>query len=519
MAGRGVRKVRGLSRVRSRGSLALFSAATFFPLSWARAAVLTLPAVSITAPAPGALLEGTVVLSARASVPASIAGVQFRLDGADLGAQVSGPPYDLSWNTAQTADGAHLLSAEVWDKDGRSASSDAVPVVVDNAPLLITGVSTLGVTATAATIAWTTNKPADAQVEYGPTPAYGGATVLESLPAVAHSAALIGLVPGTLYHYRVKSKRAAGAPVDSDDFTFTTTAPLADTTPPSIVIMNPASGASVASTVMVSANAMDNVGVASVQFLMDGGELGAPVAAAPFLFAWNTAFVPDGPHILGAIARDAAGNAATAVVAVTVSNTAPVIAPPSVRAAAPTRVDILWTTDQRSDSAVEYGPTPAYGNSTPATAAQSTGHGVTLTGLTAGTLYHYRVKSRNAAGALAVSDDFTFVTPEASTGGLAAPAVLAAPDGSSAKAPQKFLSPASADGINDQAVFGPGAREVTIFDLRGRKVFHGTSSDPASPIVWNCRDAAGRVVPSGVYLAKILTRDSKPVYQSFAVAK
>ena len=87
-----------------------------------------------------------------------------------------------------------------------------------------------------------------------------------------------------------------------------------------------------------------------------------------------------------------------------------------------------------------------------------------------------------------------------------------------AKAPQKFLSPALPDGINDVATFGPGALDVRIFDVRGRQVFHG-SQQGGSPIVWNCKDGSGRVDASGVYIAKIKTTDSGTLYQSFALVK
>ena len=493
-------------------------------LSLARAAAAAAaapPAVAITAPAAGALLSGTVAISARAASPAGIAGVQFRLDGAPLGARLKAAPYTLSWNTAQASGDTHLLSAVAWDLSGSSAASAAVSITVDNTPLLIGAASAAGVTMSAATIDWTTNQPADSQVEYGLTPAYGASTVLESGPALAHSAAVAGLIPGTIYHYRVKSKGAAGIAAVSDDLSFTTAAPPLDATPPTVAIMNPASGAFVSSAATVSANAADNVGVASVQFMLDGVELNAPLTAAPFTFSWNTAYAADGTHALAAIARDAAGNSATSVVSVTVLNTPPVIGVPAIAGATPNRADILWTTDQRADSSADYGTTPAYGNSTPVIAAKSTGHGVTLTGLSAGTLYHYSVKSRNAAGMLAGSGDFTFTTPGAPDGAAAAAAApsVAATGDASVKASQKFLTPGTADGINDKAVFGPGAEEVWIYDARGKQAFHGTSTGPGTPVVWDCRDGSGRVVPSGVYIAKIRTRDSRQIYQSFAVAK
>ena len=96
-------------------------------------------------------------------------------------------------------------------------------------------------------------------------------------------------------------------------------------------------------------------------------------------------------------------------------------------------------------------------------------------------------------------------------------AVPAAADEPPAKAPQRFLSPSLADGINDAAVFGPAAKEVSIVDRRGRQVFYADSTGAA--IVWNCRDASGRIVPSGVYIANIVTRDSKRLNQSFTVVK
>ncbi|MEK7589011.1 MAG: immunoglobulin-like domain-containing protein, partial [Patescibacteria group bacterium] len=76
-----------------------------------------------------------------------------------------------------------------------------------------------------------------------------------------------------------------------------------------------------------------------------------------------------------------------------------------------------WNTDEPSDSQVEYGPTSSYGSTTSLTLTLVTGHTKTLSGLTPGTLYHYRVKSRDAVGNLAVSGDniFTTATPDPDT--------------------------------------------------------------------------------------------------------
>ena len=76
----------------------------------------------------------------------------------------------------------------------------------------------------------------------------------------------------------------------------------------------------------------------------------------------------------------------------------------------PTTATVTWTTDVPTDSQVQYGTTNAYGSSSALNSTLVTSHSVKLSGLTRLTTYHYRVLSRNSAGTLAVSGDFTFIT-------------------------------------------------------------------------------------------------------------
>ena len=71
---------------------------------------------------------------------------------------------------------------------------------------------------------------------------------------------------------------------------------------------------------------------------------------------------------------------------------------------------IIWQTNELADSQVEYGLTTNYGALSPLVPALSAAHAVTLAALPANTTWHYRVKSRDAAGNLAVSSDFAFTT-------------------------------------------------------------------------------------------------------------
>jgi hypothetical protein len=83
-------------------------------------------------------------------------------------------------------------------------------------------------------------------------------------------------------------------------------------------------------------------------------------------------------------------------------------------AAGSASASITWNTDQAADSRVEYGLTAGYG-STASDATLVLSHRVSLSALTAGAVYHYRVRSRNAAGLEGVSADGTFTAPASST--------------------------------------------------------------------------------------------------------
>jgi len=75
-----------------------------------------------------------------------------------------------------------------------------------------------------------------------------------------------------------------------------------------------------------------------------------------------------------------------------------------------TTATIVWMTDQLSDSSVDYGPTIFAGSQSPIASALVTVHTVTLTGLTPGKTYFYRVRSRNVQGRESESSTFRFTT-------------------------------------------------------------------------------------------------------------
>jgi Purple acid Phosphatase, N-terminal domain len=82
---------------------------------------------------------------------------------------------------------------------------------------------------------------------------------------------------------------------------------------------------------------------------------------------------------------------------------------PSAGTPGTTTATITWTTNRASDSAVQYGPGGGGYTNTVRAGALVTAHSVGLSGLTTGTLYHYRVSSYDGTFSVG-SADATFTT-------------------------------------------------------------------------------------------------------------
>ncbi len=96
----------------SDGLIAGHPAGSYFGLRYNNiTAAAVPPKASLTAPAAGAVVRGTVTLSASASDSAgTVESVQFQVDGVDVGT-VTSAPYNLPWNTATVTPGPHQITA------------------------------------------------------------------------------------------------------------------------------------------------------------------------------------------------------------------------------------------------------------------------------------------------------------------------------------------------------------------------------------------------------------------------
>jgi len=89
------------------------------------------PVVAIGSPVAGSKASGTVTVSASATDNVGVKKVEFYLNG-HLQSSVLAAPYNFSWNTLNSPNGAYTLVAKAYDAAGNVGQSAAVSVTVFN---------------------------------------------------------------------------------------------------------------------------------------------------------------------------------------------------------------------------------------------------------------------------------------------------------------------------------------------------------------------------------------------------
>lgn len=137
---------------------------------------------------------------------------------------------------------------------------------------------------------------------------------------------------------------------------------------PSVTLTAPLSGGTLSGTaVTLAASATADVGVASLQFLLDGAPIGTVLTSAPYSMTWDTTATSNGPHVLSAQMRDTLGTVISSTpVRVTVANIAQIsvsgIAPASGSTSGGSVVTITGTGFQNG-AIVTFDGTPGAGTS------------------------------------------------------------------------------------------------------------------------------------------------------------
>jgi hypothetical protein len=92
----------------------------------------TPPTVTITSPAAGSTVQGTVSVLANASDDTQVSRVELYVDGTKVSTSPVGPGFTTSWNSRNSANGSHTLMLKAFDSSGNVGSSPEVVVTVSN---------------------------------------------------------------------------------------------------------------------------------------------------------------------------------------------------------------------------------------------------------------------------------------------------------------------------------------------------------------------------------------------------
>jgi subtilisin family serine protease len=274
----------------------------------------TAPAASITSPAADATFSGSIPVEVTVTDAGTVTRVDLYANDVLVASDMEAP-WSLTWMTGIVT-GPVSLIARARDAAGNVGASTAVAVLVEDvtAPTLaisapLAGAHLRGEVMVAATAA---DDIGVTKVEF----------LVDGVLLASDSVAPWGVPWDTtsIAGAHVLSAKAFDAAGNST--TSTAVGVVVDNVAPTVDLTPLAAGA-LAGVTTFTANALDDDGVARVDFYV-GGVLVGSDAAAPYSAAWDSTRVPDGSYPVVASAIDLAGNVAeTAPVTITVANPIP----------------------------------------------------------------------------------------------------------------------------------------------------------------------------------------------------
>ncbi len=245
-----------------------------------------------------------------------------------------------------------FASGNLDGSDSTWCENDAATEISNGQPLLISSVSVAAVTAHTATINWTTNRPANSQIDYGPTSSYDSTVTSDSF-VTNHSLMITGLAASKAYHFRVMGETTGGSTAQSGDNTFITSVeppvssgggispggnvpgvaikPVPTEKVPPAITLSTSLARPFKQVPRITGRATDNEAVAKVEYSVDGGQNWVPADVvtaensrrSAASFAFTPVLNEDGNYRIVARATDTSGNQASTQVATLVIDRLP----------------------------------------------------------------------------------------------------------------------------------------------------------------------------------------------------
>jgi len=308
-----------------------------------------------------------------------------------------------------------------------------VTTPADTTAPIVSGVGSITLGITDATLAWTTNELAVSTLEYGTTQSYGSHATLSVTAGLEHTATLTGLIGGTTYYYCIHATDLSSNTTNSCPHSFTTeptpvVVPVtpSDTTAPQISLITVAPITTTGATVAWTTN---ELATSQIQYgtTINYGQTSSLGGTASLTHSTTLASLsPDTTYHYRLTSTDTSGNVGLSSDETFTTDALPqvqtqvqsqastvVISGIELASISTSTVTIAWTTDLLSDSQVEYGDSDNLGSLTTLSSTLTTSHSVTIIGLTPNTNYIFRVKSKPLGAMVAtvsINDEFNTLT-------------------------------------------------------------------------------------------------------------
>jgi Concanavalin A-like lectin/glucanases superfamily/Bacterial Ig domain len=281
---------------------------TTVPCEWnVHNPVITVPFVS---PGDGDTVGGTATLKAEPRADGQpITGfpfthVQYEIDGSSVGSGSLSQSFQTTWDTTEVANGLHIVTAKVYRYDySTPRATSTIQVRVDNSPPAPTGVRT-------------EVRGDDVDVLWDPIPGVNQYHVYRDgtkIGSTTGTGLTDGDRPAGTYRYQVTGQQYNAEGPRSEEATATVVAP--PDTPPTVTLASNCNGATVHDYITLRPTWSDDKGPVTVTIKVDGQIIRGPDnggTSGSYMFDWETQGLPNGTHVMQAIARDGAGNESVA---------------------------------------------------------------------------------------------------------------------------------------------------------------------------------------------------------------
>jgi len=270
------------------------------------------PTVSLTAPSSGASVAAnttTTVTATAADVDGTVSKVGF-YDGATLISEDQTSPYAAAWRPGTT--GTHALTARATDNLGGTTTSTAVNVTVtggtNRPPTVAITAPANGASLPLNNIVTITATASDPDGSIQRVRFYDGSTQLADDATGPYSTSWTPSSGGA-HQLTAVAVDNLNASTTSAPVSITVVSSGSDTQAPTLTLTSPAAQSQgINGSPTFTVNAADNVGVTSVDYQVDGEQVGQ-ATSPPWRFTLPaTSVYTTGVHVIRAQARDAAGN-------------------------------------------------------------------------------------------------------------------------------------------------------------------------------------------------------------------